>query len=393
MSRRRPPAEARTATARGVALDALGRIEEGAYANLVLPGLLASSGLDARDRAFSTELVYGVTRMRRACDWLVDRFVDRPLDTDVRLALRLGAYQLHFLRIPPHAAVSATVDEAPRRAAGLVNAVLRKVAGDPEPEWPSLAVRLSYPDWVVKLLVDELAEDVAVAALQQMNRAPEVTERADGYVQDLASQWVAAYVGAQPRERVADLCAAPGGKATAMAAAGPAVVVSGDVSESRTRLVVDNAGRLGSRNVAVVVADGRRPALRPRSLNRVLVDAPCTGLGVLRRRPDARWRVLPQDVNRLATLQRELLVAAATLLRPGGTLVYSVCTLTLAETAAIDRWLAQTHRELRPLPRPGPPWEPFGRGARLLPQSAGTDGMYVVGLRRAGGRGVTAAGH
>ena len=266
-----------------------------------------------------------------------------------------------------------------------MNAVLRKVAADPAPEWPGPAVRLSYPDWMVDRLVADLGHDVAVAALEQMNQAPEVTERADGYVQDLASQWVSAYVGAGPGERVADLCAAPGGKATAMAPNGPAVVVAADVSETRSGLIVNNVRRLGLANVAVVVADGRRPPLCPHSLERVLIDAPCSGLGVLRRRPDARWRVMPEDVGRLATLQRELLVSAATLLRPGGTLVYSACTLTMAETAAIDRWLAQTHRELQALAPPGPPWQPLGRGARLLPQSAGTDGMYVLGLRKAGG--------
>ncbi|MGH9151624.1 MAG: transcription antitermination factor NusB, partial [Acidimicrobiales bacterium] len=114
-------------TARRVAVEALVRIDEGAYANLVLPALLERSGLDRRDRAFVTELVYGSTRMRRACDWLVDRLVVRPLEPEVRAVLRVGAYQLAFLRTPPHASVSATVDAAPARARGLVNAVLRRL--------------------------------------------------------------------------------------------------------------------------------------------------------------------------------------------------------------------------------------------------------------------------
>ena len=369
-------------TARGVAVQALLRIEEGAYANLVLPSLLAESGLAGRDRAFATELVYGVTRMRRACDWLVDRFVARPLEPEVRALLRLGAYQLAFLGTPAHAAVSATVAEAPPRARGLVNAVLRKVAADPRPAWPDPPTRLSYPDWIVARLAADLGVEAALAALAQMNVPPPVTEREDGYVQDEASQWVAAYVGAGPAEVVADLCAAPGGKATAMAAAGASLVVAGDVREHRTRLVADNVRRLGQANVAVLVADGRRPPLRPSSLDRALVDAPCSGLGVLRRRPDARWRARPDDVDRLVELQRQLLAGAAAVVRVGGTLVYSVCTLTLAETVDIDRWLASAHPELEPLAPPGPRWEPLGRGARLLPQTAGTDGMYVLGLRR-----------
>lgn len=377
----RPPAPA---TARSLALEALRRIDDGGFANDVLPALLEASALDRRDRAFATELVYGSTRMRRACDFLIDRLVDRPLDPDVRNVLRLGAYQVAFLRTPPHASVSATVDLAPTRARGFVNAVLRRMAREPVPRWPDPPTRLSYPDWVVRRLAGDLGGAVAEAALEQMNVPPPVTERADGYVQDEASQQVAAYVGAGPGERVADLCAAPGGKATAMAGAGTALVVAADRSPERSATVAANVDRLGLANVAVVVADGRHPPLRPGSLDRVLVDAPCTGLGVLRRRPDARWRVQPGDVGRLAELQRRLLEAAAGLVRPGGTLVYSVCTLTLDETVGVDAWLASAHPELTPVPPPGTPWEPAGRGARLLPQAAGTDGMFLVGLRRAG---------
>ena len=343
--------------ARRVAVDALLRIDEGAYANLVLPLLLERSGLDRRDRAFVTELVYGTTRMRRACDWLVDRLVDRPLEPEVRAALRLGAYQVAFLRTPPHASVSATVEVTPPRARGLVNAVLRRLAAD-------------------------IGVDEAQAALEQMNVAPTVTERADGYVQDEASQWVAAYVGASAGERVADLCSAPGGKATAMGAAGPALVVAADLSPVRARLVAANVQRLGLANVAVVAGDAADPPLRPAAFDRVLLDAPCSGLGVLRRRPDARWRIQPEDVDRLAALQRRLLDGAATLLRPGGVLVYSVCTLTRTETVDVDGWLASAHPDLVPVDPPGPPWRPLGRGALLLPQDAGTDGMFAVGLRR-----------
>lgn len=370
-----------TSTSRGLAVRALGRIDEGAYANLVLPSILAGSRLAERDRAFVTELVYGVTRMRRACDHLVDAFLIRPVEPEVRTILRLGAYQLAFLHTPAHAAVSATVDEAPARVRGLVNAVLRKVATEPPP-WPDDATRLSYPDWIVERLVADLGADAAVGALEQMNQAARVTVRADGYVQDEASQAVAALVGAAQGEVVGDLCAAPGGKATGMARTGAGLVVASDASEARSRLVVANAARFGAGAVVVAVADGRHPALRPGSLDRVLVDAPCSGLGVLRRRPDARWRIKVDDVERLVGLQRELVEAAVAAVRPGGVVVYSVCTLTLAETLGVDRWSSVAHPSLVALPPPGPPWTPLGRGARLLPQSAGTDGMYVLSLRR-----------
>ncbi len=323
-----------TVTARQLALDALDRIErDGAYANLVLPELLGRTGLDTRDRHFATELVYGTTRMRRACDFLVDRFLTRDLDLRVRNAVRLGAYQLHYLDMPPHAAVGETVEVAPKAARGLVNAVLRRVS-DAEVVWPDEPTRLSYPDWIVEVLTADLGTDAAIAALEVMNTAPPVTERADGYTQDLASQWVAEAVGAQPGERVADLCAAPGGKAMMLAATG-ARVVAADIRRARVGLIRSNAPDL-----PVLAADAARPPFAPGTLDRVLIDAPCSGLGTLRRRPDARWRIDAASPERLGAVQCALVDAAVELLRPGGTLVYSVCTLTDAETLAVDEHLA-----------------------------------------------------
>lgn len=415
------PAGRPAPTARAVAVDVLERIDAGAYANRALPGELRRSGLDARDRALVTELVYGTTRMRRSCDWLIDAHLLQSVpDARVRAALRLGAYQLAYLRIPAHAAVSATVSEAPERARGLVNAVLRKVAIGPQPAWPDRATELSYPDWIVDLLERDLGAAVAGAALAKMNEAATVSSRPDGYVQDPGSQWVAALVGARAGERVAELCAAPGGKATGiagLAGSGPSLVVAAELRPARARAMRESIARLGldgailatgvaasspapdggppgpdvgSRGpsgdlanrsvVATVVADGRRPALAPGSFDRVLVDAPCSGLGVLRRRADARWRARAADVDRLAGLQRGLLGAAAGLLRPGGVLVYSVCTLTVAETRGIDDWLAAAHPGLVAIPPPPAPWAAWGRGALLLPQAAGTDGMYLLRL-------------
>ena len=383
MAQRRPSAARRTIglnDARKVALDALVRIErDGAYANLALGSLLERSRLDERDRSFVTELVYGTIRMRRACDFLVDRFALRDLDVPTRNLLRLGAYQLHFLRTPAHAAVSATVAVAPGRTRGLANAILRRVAEAPV-EWPDDATRLSYPDWIVDRLVADLGTSDALGALEAMNDPPQVTERADGYVQDQASQWVAAAVEARAGERVLDLCAAPGGKSTAMASSG-AHVIANDVSVARAGLVASNARRL-SIDVAVLAGDGRRPPFASQAFDRILVDAPCSGLGVLRRRPDARWRIDEAAIERLASLQRDLLEASLPLLRPTGTLVYSVCTMTSSETVGVDDWLAETHPELdaaEPLPSP---WRTHGRGVLLLPQAAGTDGMAVFRFRR-----------
>ena len=358
-------------SSRRVAYEALRRIEhDGAYANLVLPGMLERSPLDQRDRAFVTDLVYGTTRMRRACDFAIDRFVMKDPPADLRTLLRLGAYQLVFAGVPAHAAVNDTVDLAPGRSKAFVNAILRRVSSAPL-DWPDVATRLSYPDWIVARLSAELGEADALEALERMNEPPPVTTRVDGYVQDSASQWVADLVDARPGDRIADLCAAPGGKATRLAADG-AIVVAADLRPARARLMAENAARLGAAGLSVVVADGTAPPLRPGSFDRVVVDAPCSGLGALRRRPDARWRLQPGDITELARLQRALLAAARPLVRPGGTLLYSVCTLTAAESVDLDdgSWPA--------LPPPAAPWRAYGRGGRLLPQDADTDGMTVL---------------
>lgn len=362
--------------ARRVAIEAVRRIdEEGAYANLVLSGLLEASRLDPRDRGLVTELTYGATRMRRACDWLVDRFLVSPPPPALRAALRVGAYQLAFTRVPPHAAVSATVAGAAKRNRGVVNAVLRRVADSLPVSWPDDATRLSVPDWLLARLRADLGPHDALAMLETMNRAPEVTERADGYIQDEASQWVADLVGASAGDLILDLCAAPGGKATAMASRG-ATVVAGDRRIGRVGLIGGNAQRLGAADVVALAADGLAPPFPDATFDRVLVDAPCSGLGVLRRRADARWRVSASSIDDLAALQRGLLDRAIELVRPGGTLVYSVCTVTSAETVGVTERFAEDHGDLTARPVPDP-WRPHGSGGLLLPQDHGTDGMAV----------------
>ncbi len=364
-------------TARRVAFDALKRIEaDGAYANLVLGVMLDRAQLSAADRRFATDLVYGTTRMRRACDALVDRFVSSPPDASTRTLLRLGAYQLEFAGVPAHAAVGETVGLAPKRVRGFVNAVLRKVSTT-EMVWPSELTRLSYPDWIGERLTAELGDDAALRTLSRMNDAPEVTVRDDGYVQDASSQWVAAAVECSPGDRVLDTCAAPGGKATAMAATG-ALVTAADGRASRVGLITENARRLGL-VLDAVIADATEPPFAPSSFDAVLVDAPCSGLGALRRRPDARWRIEPADVIELAGLQARILDMSAPLVRPGGRLVYSVCTLTAAES--IDHALPDGF-EIDDREPPAGRWHRYGHGWRVLPHEADTDGMILIRYRR-----------
>jgi 16S rRNA (cytosine967-C5)-methyltransferase len=213
-----------------------------------------------------------------------------------------------------------------------------------------------------------------------MNEPPPVSVRDDGYTQDRSSQWVAAAVGALPGEQVLDLCAAPGGKATAMAARSGhdgAFVIAADVSRARTGLIRDNLTRVGA-DGAAVCADGTMPPFVASSFDRVLLDAPCSGLGALRRRPDSRWRITAADITELAALQRMLLTSAATLVRPGGTLVYSVCTLTAEESIDHSVPLGFSVVDARPEGM----WRPYGHGWRVLPHDDDTDGMVLVRYRR-----------
>jgi 16S rRNA (cytosine967-C5)-methyltransferase len=427
------------AGARLVALDALVRIEDGAFAHIVVPEMLRGSTLPDRDRAFVTDLVYGTVRAQRRLDDLIARASNRPLrrlDRPVRAALRLGAYQLVH-DVPAHAAVGETVDalgaRSPR-ARGFTNGVLRGITrlGPPWPEPDDVAVALSYPDWLVARLTADLGADDAVGALAAMNEPAALTLRPnprqvtsdaldaelrslaidtqrgelvrdalvvrglgdpaqlaavrDGRAtpQDQASQVVVELVGAQPGDRILDVAAAPGGKAGALAelVGDDGTVIALDVDPGRTRLIANAARRLGVRSLHAVVADARRPPVAGDGFDRVLVDAPCSGLGVLRRRADARWRITPDAIDELVALQRAILGAAAGLVRRGGTLVYSVCTLTAAETEGIDQWIETAVPGFAALAPPGAPWRPVGRGARLLPQAAGTDGMYVLLLER-----------
>jgi 16S rRNA (cytosine967-C5)-methyltransferase len=428
-------------SARRVALDALLRIEDGAFAHILVPGLLGRSKLTGRDRGFVTELVYGTVRMQRALDFQLAKVSKQAIpdvEPEVRAALRLGAYQL-LIGIPAHAAVGETVEAVSARPRGYVNGVLRALARTGPPwSWPTgdeimnFGVRTSHPDWIVRMLVDEFGRADALATLALNDEPPPVTLRVnrmrasvadverelrdsgvdvqrgrlapdalvvteggdigsyaairDGRVtpQDQASQAVVGALDPQPGERILDLAAAPGGKATASAErmADTGLVVAADLHASRVRALARGARRLGLTSIVPVTADGRTRFVRPGMFDRVLLDAPCSGLGVLRRRPDARWRVRPSDVRVLSELQREMLVVAADAVRPGGRLVYAVCTISPKETRQIDEFAMSALPEFNAMMRPPAPWRPHGRGALLLPSDARTDGMFALVLER-----------
>ncbi|CAB4836258.1 unannotated protein [freshwater metagenome] len=244
-------------------------------------------------------------------------------------------------------------------------------------QWPSEAVRLSYPDWIVQRLIAELGEVDAMATLAIMNEPPEVTEREDGYTQDLGSQWVVSAVPAEEGELVIDVCAAPGGKATGIASIG-AFVIAADLQPQRVGLIASNILRVAASTAVPVVADATQSPFRSGCADHVLIDAPCSGLGTLRRRADARWRMQPAEVPVLAALQQRIIDESAPLVKPGGTLTYSVCTLLAEESIEHSVPAGFVPITDRPLGE----WQSFGDGWRVLPHDAGTDGMVVIRYRR-----------
>jgi 16S rRNA (cytosine967-C5)-methyltransferase len=391
--------------------------EQDAYADRVLR--TAAGGLDARDRALAQRLAYGTIQRVRTLDHGIETLGRRPvrkLDPPVRAALRLGAYQLGFMETAPHAAVSESVELVRRarleRAVPFTNAVLRRLADGltplldalPEATPEEAALRHSYPDWVARTWWEELGREDALALMRAQNEPPGLVvrlnprrpgevagepdpdvpgalhvERVDEealaagriWPQSVASQLAGLAVGSREGERTLDLCAAPGGKATQLAGE----VVAVEVNPGRARELRENVERLGATNVEVVEADALDLPPGLDGFDRALVDAPCSGLGVLARRPDLRWRAEP-----LPELQLALLRAAAARVRPGGTIVYSVCTINAAENEEV---VDAAGLELEPL---GEEWPRFAHPRRpgflvTLPHVHRTSGFFVARLR------------
>ena len=431
--------------ARLAALDVLRAVrEDDAYTNLALPAAIERHRLDARDAAFATELASGTIRRQGTYDAVLAACVNRPLtkvDAVVLDTLRLGVHQLLGMRVPAHAAISTSVELARARgkssAAGFVNAVLRKVAGRDLEEWMTqidadVATRHSHPAWVVEELRRAVGDAEVEALLAADNASPKVTlvarpgraERAElpgeptpyspygvvlsggspgsvaavaegrAGVQDEGSQLVALLLAATPIEGPdaswLDLCAGPGGKSAllaALAAERGAGLVAVERQHHRTRLVARAlAGADGV--TGVLTADGTAPPLRPASVDRVLVDAPCTGLGALRRRPEARWRRRPDDLDALVPLQRLLLAAALELVRPGGVVVYATCSPVLAETGEVVTATLRARPDVvledAAALLPGVPdcVGPLPGTVQLWPHRHGTDAMFMALLRR-----------
>lgn len=425
-------------SARAVARDVIRRVtEDGAYSNLALSRTLARAGLSARDAALATELSYGTIRRILRLDHALAPLLQRPLETAPKAArplLRLGAYQLLFTRIPAHAAVSETVELAEPRHRGFVNAVLRRLsARDTRPPTGNadedVAIRTGLAAWAVGELRRLLGDDAEAAAAAFAEPAPttlranscrtsvEELERAltearvrvdrgtvhggslllssgapaslPGFregrftVQDQASSFVVDALDPQPGDRVLDVCAGPGGKAGHIACLVEpgGTLVAADAAPARAALVRETLGRLGLGGL-VLAQDARRPALGS-AFDRILVDAPCSGMGSARRRPELLWRVGRDELSGLARLQVAIVAGVADLLRPGGRLVYSVCTFPRAETDASCDAILRHRPDLEPAELQGPDG-PTSR-IRLWPHRHGCDAMFVAGFRKAQG--------
>ena len=396
--------------ARTAAFEVIRRVfEDDAYADRALRS--ASEGLESRDRALARQLAYGTVQRVRTLDYAIETLGHRPvrkLDPPVRAALRLGAYQLGYLEVAPHAAANESVELVRtarlERAVPFTNAVLRRIGAGIESllaGLPEGALKHSYPDWIYESWQRDLGEEGALALMRAQNESPETVVRlvrgeidgeptdvpgayrvervderalAEGRVwpQSRASQLAALALGSQDGERVIDLCAAPGGKATMLRGD----VLAIEINEAGARELEKNVARLGADNVRVLRADATALPEDVGVFDRALVDAPCSGLGVLAARPDLRWRATP-----LPELQLALLRAAVEHPRPGGMIVYCVCTTNADEDeAVIEAAGLEVDASL------GDEWPHFRHPRRpefllTLPHVHGTSGFFVARLR------------
>jgi len=397
--------------ARRAAYETLLRVfEQDAYADRAFR--TAAKELDERDRAFAQRLAYGSVQRVRTLDHAIETLGKRPvrkLDPPVRAALRLGAYQLGYTDTAPHAAANESVELVRRarleRAVPFTNAVMRRLAagiGDLLGALPEGALKESYPDWIHETFVRDLGAEAATELERAMNEpletvvrlvsgdppaGAEPTDVPNAYrvarVDDLAvaegrlwpqsrgSQVAGLAVGAQDGERILDLCAAPGGKTAQLGGDVTAVEIDhGRASELRANLVTLR------HKAEVVEADGTDLPAELTGFDRVLLDAPCSGLGVLAQRPDLRWRATP-----LPELQLRLLRAAAERTKPGGTIVYSVCTINADENeAVVDASGLAVDESL------AAEWPQFAHPRRpefllTLPHVHGTSGFFISRLR------------
>jgi 16S rRNA (cytosine967-C5)-methyltransferase len=343
---------------RTAAFDVLRRVESGGYASDLL--LRETAGLDSRDAGLAARVVFGCLRFQAQLDFLIDRFSGRraQFDAEVRIALRMGIYQIRYMdRIPRHAAVSESVElvkhARKRSAAGFANAVLRKV-NDAPVAWPDRSVELSCPAWLLDRWDRQFGRDASNAIARAALEEPDLYIRDSGEprlwtggelppgarIQDIGSQSIVPLLDLRPGDSFLDLCAAPGNK-TAQALESGVHAIACDVHWKRLKMLDEIAG---CRRVALDATVSLPFAGR---FDRILVDAPCSGTGTLGRNPEIKWRLRPSDLESLHAVQVRILANAADRLNSAGRLVYSTCSLEPEENRnVVDNILAE-HPALR----------------------------------------------
>jgi 16S rRNA (cytosine967-C5)-methyltransferase len=334
-------------------------VEEGAWASELL--LAHTRDLDSRDAGLAREIVFGCLRYQAQLDFLIGLHARRRLDPEVRIALRMGIYQIRFLdRVPPHAAVSDSVELVKaaglRSAAGLVNAVLRRIDREPV-KWPDRATELSCPAWLLERWDRQYGRDVADGIARAFLEPPETYVAASGRVQDIGSQSVVPLLDLRAGETFLDVCAAPGNK-TAQALEAGVQAIACDVHPHRLRALED----LNCRRVAL---DATQPLPFTTKFAKVLVDAPCSGTGTLGRNPEIKWRLRPDDLADLHARQVSILRNALEHVAAGGVIVYSTCSLEREENEDV-------------IAEAGGVWE----SSQRIPGRDPGDGFFAAVLRR-----------
>ena len=409
-------------SSRALALDALSRWRHGnEFADRIVADLFGRGSLGPSDRAFVLELFYGLLRNLTLLDFWIAQLRSDPVDPGTRDLLRLGLYQIMLLETAPHAAVFETVKLARARVRPVVNAILRRAlrqqvalakAADAQP----LAVRFSHPEFLVERWSRQFGSEATLELCRWNNRPAPVYSRVnqlrttvaeflqrypgrtvlaghsnfvslpgaadaaangDCYIQDPSTALACEILRPAPGENVLDACAAPGGKSAYLAEMmeNRGLLVAADQDETRIGRLRDNLVRLGVVNARVVRCDWldaesvRAPGLEENFFDKILVDAPCTNTGVMRRRVDVRWRLRPNDFERMARQQLEILRGVAPFLRPGGSLVYSTCSLEKEENEEVVTAFREMHPEFR-----------LTNEERRLPVRDGIDGAFAVRL-------------
>lgn len=436
----------KTMNVREIALDLIDTVEKsGSYSNLMLNNAIEKNQISSRDAALLTEITYGTIQRKLTLDFFLAPFLKKKPDRWVHNLLRLSLYQMVYLdKVPEHAVIHEAVNIAKKRGhkgiAGMVNGVLRSIQREGVPDTKSIkddaeriSIETSHPLWLVKRWISAYGKDRTEAMCQHNLTAPEQTVRvnkmkitreeavnalkAEGFeaelsdvspfavriakgnaarsqlfkeglisIQDESSMLVAPILDAKPGQRVLDMCAAPGGKTAHVAEMmnGEGQIDALDIHTHKLKLVAQNADRLALSNIQVQKQDARKAGdvFEQQTFDAILVDAPCSGLGVIRRKPDLKYVKTEKDLENLQTIQLSILHAAVPLLKENGVLVYSTCTVDKEENEGTVQAFLSAHPEFEPVPLENSAIKPEQTMLQVFPDDFGGDGFFISKFRK-----------